>query len=105
MHTSFTNTMCSSFRVCISPQGLQLSRNTTLPFYLSQHTNMSGWIIHFVKFNQFLCSSRLLLVLNQQAPCTPSGCLWVSLTQIFSAHIKFPREIVTLACAIFLHKL
>ena len=46
--------MCSSFRVCIGPWGLQLSRNTSLPFYLSQHSNMSGWIIHFVKFDELL---------------------------------------------------
>ena len=84
--------MCrSSFRVCIGPPGLQLSRNTTLLFYLSQH---------FDKFERILRSFRLLLV-NQQAPCTPSGCLWVLFTQIISAHIKFPREIISLACAIF----
>ena len=90
-HTSFTNTMCSSFRVCIGPPRLELSRNTTLPFYLSQH---------FDKFERILRSFKLLLV-NQQAPCTPSGCLWVLFTQIISTHIKFPREIISLACAIF----
>ena len=104
-HTSFTNTMCrSSFRVCIGPLGLQLSRNTTLLFYSSQYSNESSQIRRFDKFERILRSFKLLLV-NQQAPCTPSGCLWVLFTQIILAHIKFPREIISLACAIFLHKL
>ena len=93
--------MCrSSFRVCIGPPGLQLSRNTTLPFYLSQYSSEFSRIRRFDKFGRILRSFRLLLV-NQQAPCTPSGCLWVLFTQIISAHIKFPREIISLACAIF----
>ena len=93
--------MCrSSFRVCIGPPGLQLSRNTTLLFYLSQYSNEFSRILHFDKFERVLRSSRLLLV-KQQAPCTPSGCLWVLFTQIISAHIKFPREIISTACAIF----
>ena len=90
---SLTNTMCSSFSSSHRFWVLQFSRNTTLPFYLSQHSNM---------FDQFLHSFSLFLVLNQQAPCTHSGCLRVLFTQIISAHIKFPREIITLACAIFL---
>ena len=90
-HTSFTNTMCrSSFRVCIGPPGLQLSRNTTLPFYFIQYS----------KCERILRSFKLLLV-NQQAPCTPSGCQRVLFTQIISAHIKFPRETILSACAIF----
>ena len=93
--------MChSSFRVGISPRGLQLSRNTTLPFYLSHYSNEFNWIRRFDKFERILRSFRLLLV-NQQAPCTPSGCLWVFFTQIISAHIKFPWKIISLACAIF----
>ena len=94
--------MCrSSFQVCIGPPGLQLSRNTTLPFYLSQYSNEFSRIHRFDKFELILRSFRLLLV-NQQAPCTPNGCLWVLFTQFISAHIKFPREIISLACAIFL---
>ena len=93
--------MCrSSFRVCIGPPGLQLSRNTTLPFYLSQYSNEFSRIRHFDKFELILHSFRLLLV-NQQPPCTPSGCLWVLFTQIIWAHTQFPREIISLACAIF----
>ena len=39
--------MCrSSFRVCIGPPGLQLSRNTTLPLYLSQYSNEFRRIRH-----------------------------------------------------------
>ena len=97
--------MCrSSFRVCIGPPGLQLSRNTTLPFYFSQYSNKFSRISRFDKCERILRSFKLLLV-NQQAPCTPSGCLWVLFTQIISAHIKFPQEIIVLTCAIFLHKL
>ena len=92
--------MCTSFQVCIGPSGLQLSRNTTLPFYLSQHSNEFSRIRRFDKFERILRSLRLLLV-NQQAPCTPNGCLWVLFTQFISAHIKFPREIISLACATF----
>ena len=93
--------MCrSSFRVCIGPPGLQLSQNTTLPFYFSQYSNKISRISRFDKCERILRSFKLLLV-NQQAPCTPSGCLWVLFTQIISAHIKFPREIISLACAIF----
>ena len=93
--------MCrSSFRVCIGPPGLQLSQNTTLPFYFSQYSNKFSRISRFDKCERILRSFKLLLV-NQQAPCTPSGCLWVLFTQIISAHIKFPREIILLACAIF----
>ena len=93
--------MCrSSFRVCIGPPGLQLSRNTTLPFYFSQYSNKFSRISRFDKCERILRSFKLLLV-NQQAPCTPSGCLWVLFTQIISAHIKFPQEIIVLTCAIF----
>ena len=100
-HISFTNTMCrSSFRVCIGPPGLQLSQNTTLPFYFSQYSNKFSRISRFDKCERILRSFKLLLV-NQQAPCTPSGCLWVLFTQIISAHIKFPQEIIVLTCAIF----
>ena len=84
--------MCrSSFRVCIGPPGLQLSQNTTLPFYFSQYSNKFSRISRFDKCERILRSFRLLLV-NEQAPCTPSGCLWVLFTQIISAHIKFPPE-------------
>ena len=93
--------MCrSSFRVCIGPPGLQLSRNTTLPFYFSQYSNKFSRISRFDKCERILRSFKLLLV-NQQAPCTPSGCLWVLFTQIISAHIEFPQEILVLTCAIF----
>ena len=93
--------MCrSSFRVCIGPPGLQLSQNTTLPLYFSQYSNKFSRISRFDKCERILRSFKLLLV-NQQVPCTPSGCLWVLFTQIISAHIKFPREIISLACAIF----
>ena len=93
--------MCrSSFRVCIGPPGLQLSQNTTLPFYFSQYSNKFSRISRFDKCERILRSFKLLLV-NQQAPCTPSGCLWVLFTQIISAHIKFPQEIIVLTCAIF----
>ena len=84
--------MGSSFQVCIRPPGQQLSGNTTLPFYLSQYSNEFSRIHRFDKFELILRSFRLVLV-NQQAPCTPSGCLWVLFTQFISAHIKFLEKL------------
>ena len=103
-HTSFTNAMCSSFRVCIGPPGLQLSENTTLTFYLSQYSNEFRQILHFDKFERTLRSFRLLL-LNQQAPCTPSGVYGCYSHNLFQHTSNFLEKLLHWLVIFFLHKL